>query len=107
MSAPALKTPTRLKVLAAVREDLVSARAFQVTGQTARALLALKAAGPEGCTALEVSSWALRFAAYTHALIRDHGLVIETRREEHPGGWHGRHILHSPVEILAVEGGAE
>lgn len=71
-----------------------------VTGQTARALEALVRRGKEGVTALEVSSWAYRFAAYCFVLKRDFGLIIETQREPHEGGWHGRHILHSPVKIL-------
>lgn len=79
-------------------------RAFTVTGQTARALLALVKAGPKGCTAMEVSSWAYRFAAYAFVLIHDHGLAIVTEREDHPGGWHGRHILLDRVEIMAVAG---
>ena len=30
------------------------------------------------------------------------GLTIRTEREEHPGGWHGRHVLETPVRILPV-----
>lgn len=74
----------------------------RVAGQTARALLALVKAGPRGVTALEVSSWALRFAAYTFELRHDHHLDIETVREEHDGGWHGRHVLRTPVRIVRV-----
>jgi hypothetical protein len=76
-------------------------RPFTVRGQTARSLLALVEAGPEGRTSLEVSSWALRFAAYTHDLIKKHGLDIVTIREDHAGGWHGRHVLRSEVEIVS------
>lgn len=74
-------------------------RRFVVGGQTARALMALVKAGPRGCTALEVSTWALRFAAYCHDLIHKHGLNIITMREDHPGGWHGRHVLLDTVTI--------
>jgi hypothetical protein len=35
-------------------------------------------------------------------LRRDFGLSIRTDREEHPGGWHGRHVLETPVRILFV-----
>jgi len=73
---------------------------FTVTGQTARALVALVSAGDKGITAAEVSSWALRLAAYCHDLRRKHGLSIDTIREKHAGGWHGRHVLGSPVEIV-------
>lgn len=80
-------------------------RRFRVRGQEARSLLALAEAGERGRTALEVSAWALRFAAYCHKLIHRHGLTILTERENHPGGWHGRHILLDRVEILSVESG--
>jgi hypothetical protein len=80
-------------------------RGFVVGGQTARALVALVEAGPKGCTALEVSTWAYRFAAYCHDLIHDHGLNIETLREDHPGGWHGRHVLLDKVIITSISGG--
>ena len=75
-----------------------------VRGQEARALLALVEAGEAGCTAQELSSWALRLAAYAHEL-RRRGLEIVTRREPHPGGWHGRHVLLTPVEIVEIERG--
>jgi hypothetical protein len=80
---------------------------FTVTGQTAKALMALHRAGAAGVTALEVSTWAYRFAAYCYDL-RKHGLDIETVREAHDGGWHGRHVLHTPVTLVTVnvEGGA-
>lgn len=80
-------------------------RPFTTVGQTARTLLALNDARPHGRTALEVSTWALRFAAYCHDLKRKHGLVIVTEREAHPGGWHGRHHLVTPVRIVSVETG--
>jgi hypothetical protein len=74
---------------------------FAVTGQTAKALMALHRAGAAGVTALEVSTWAYRFAAYCFDL-RKHGLDIETVRESHEGGWHGRHVLHTPVRLVVV-----
>jgi len=73
---------------------------FTVTGQTARALVALVKAGPAGVTALEVNSWAFRKAAYVHRLRKDNGLAIETVREKHEGGWHGRYVLCCPVTLL-------
>jgi hypothetical protein len=79
-------------------------RPFTVRGQTARALCALVAAGPRGVTALDVSgTWAYRFAAYCHKLRTRHGLAIRTDREPHPGGWHGRHVLETPVVIVAMD----
>jgi hypothetical protein len=77
-------------------------RRFIVRGQSAKALVALVAGGDRGATALEVSTWALRFAAYCHLLRRDFGLSIRTEREDHPGGWHGRHVLETPVRIVLV-----
>jgi hypothetical protein len=79
-------------------------RMREVQGQCARALMALVAAGPEGVTAQEVASWSFRLAAYVHDLRRKHGLVVVTEREPHPGGWHGRHILLTPVRIHSVDG---
>ncbi len=73
--------------------------AFTVTGQVAKALGALLAAGAAGVTALEVNSWAYRLGAYVHTLRHDYGLTIETVRELHEGGWHGRYVLRSPVSI--------
>ena len=73
--------------------------AFTVTGQVAKALAALLSAGAAGVTALEVNSWAYRLGAYVHTLRHDYGLAIETVREPHEGGWHGRYVLRSPVSI--------
>ena len=72
---------------------------LHVTGQVAKALEALVARGAAGVTSLEASSWAYRLGAYIHDLRRDHGLLIETVREPHDGGWHGRYVLHSAVTI--------
>ncbi len=76
--------------------------------QERRALAALIAAGSKGVTALEQASWALRLAAYVHTLRTVYGLVIETVREPHDEGWHGRYILHTPCRIAEsqMEGGA-
>jgi Winged helix domain len=79
----------------------------RIRGQTARALLALVEAGERGVTALECSTWAYRLAADCYDLRRDHGLAIRCDREEHPGGWHGRHVLETPVEIVSVQDGGE
>lgn len=81
------------------------ARSVTVKGQTAKALLALVDAGNRGCTALEVASWAFRFAAYTHELRTLHGISIRTDREPHAGGWHGRHVLESQVTVTAISEG--
>jgi hypothetical protein len=78
-------------------------RVIDVRGQMARTLLALVEAGARGVTALECSTWAYRLAAYCHDLRRDQGLAIRCDREEHPGGWHWRHVLETPVEIVTVE----
>ncbi len=93
----------RLMVTAIVT-DGDGQRQFTVIGQKAKTLLALVEAGARGVTALEVSSWALRLAAYCHFLQRDHGLSIVCQRENHVGGWHGRHCLISRVTIVRVVG---
>lgn len=72
---------------------------FTASGQVAKALAALLAAGAAGVTALEVNSWAYRLGAYVYTLRHEYGLAIETVRELHEGGWHGRYVLHSPVSI--------
>lgn len=80
-------------------------RQITVTGrQPCRTLTALVDAKGKGITALEISSWALRLGHYVWLLRHDHGLIIQTIREPHDGGDHGRYILHSRVEIDA-EGG--
>ena len=43
-----------------------------------------------------------RLPAYTWSLGRNFGLVIETRREAHDGGWHGRFVLHTQIEVIAI-----
>ncbi len=85
--------------LRVVRDD--GGLSFVVTGQTAKAILALVLAGNQGVTAQEVAGWAYRFAAYCHDL-RKNGLEIETKREVHKGGWHGRHVLHTPVRLEPI-----
>jgi winged helix domain-containing protein len=70
-----------------------------VTGQTAKALMALIQAGKRGVTASECDSWAYRLGAYVHTLRRVYRLSIETVREPHDGGWYGRYVLHTPVSI--------
>lgn len=74
-------------------------RPFVVRGQVAKALIHLVAGGDRGVSALEVASWAYRLAAYCHELRMRYGLAIRTEREDHPGGWHGRHVLETPVTI--------
>lgn len=77
------------------------------SGQTAKCLVALMHAGKRGITALECDTWAYRLAAYCYILRRDWGLVIRTEREDHPGGWHGRHILETPVRIVPSDSAAQ
>ena len=77
-------------------------RPFIVRGQTAKALIALVSGGDGGVTALEAATWAYRLAAYCHELRTRYGLAIRTDREQHPGGWHGRHVLETPVTIRFV-----
>lgn len=88
-----------LVIVAAVIEPN-GERTIRTTGQTAKALRELVSRGAAGLTALEADTWAFRLAAYCHDLRRKHGLAIETVREVHPGGWHGRHVLRTPVRIV-------
>lgn len=82
---------------------------IEVTGQTARTLLHAVNAGPQGFTALEISTWALRLSHYIFCL-RGEGVTITMEREDHDGpvgdGWHGRYRLKNRVEIIEVRGAA-
>lgn len=91
------KAPAKLQVKAIGPDG-----PFLVVGQLAKALLSLVQAGSAGRTALEVATWAYRLGAYVWTLRHDYGLAIETRREEHEGGWHARYVLASPVTVLRV-----
>ena len=72
-----------------------------ISGKELRTLLALVAAGDNGITALEVSSWAFRLAAYCHKL-RQLGVPISMSREPHEGGWHGRYRLEGNIKLHPV-----
>lgn len=83
-----------------IRKDSETVR--ELRGRVAQTIIALVAVGNNGVTALEMSSWAFRLADYIHTLRDDHGLEIDTQREEHEGGWHARYVLITAVEILEV-----
>ena len=51
-------------------------RSFQVKGRCGQTAEALALAGSRGVTAQEMSSWALRLAAYVHDLIHKHHIPI-------------------------------
>ena len=84
----------------ALKVDTPAGRIVISARQPRRALAALIKAGSKGVTALELSSWAYRLGAYVHTLRHDYGLAIETLREPHDGGWHGRYVLHTPCQII-------
>lgn len=86
--------------LKALTCDTPTGRITVGSRQDSRTLHALVKAQTEGITALEVSSWAYRLGAYVHRLRHDYGLAIETLREPHDGGWHGRYVLHTPCRIV-------
>ena len=90
----------RIKVQARKTPD---GQPFKATGQEAKTLLLLCQKGQSGVVAYDFHGGApFRLPAYCWSLNRKFGLVIETRREPHDSGWHGRFVLHTPVEILAV-----
>jgi hypothetical protein len=71
-------------------------------GQEGRTLLLLHEKASLGVVAYDFRGGPpFRLPAYTWSLMRKFGLNIETRRELHDGGWHGRFVLHTPVEIAA------
>jgi hypothetical protein len=72
----------------------------EVRGREAWALLALTAAGVQGCTPVDTPG--PRWSGYIHDL-RKLGLAIETLRERHGGpfpGEHARYVLRSTVVLL-------
>jgi len=76
---------------------------FIVKGRAAQTLVALIKARTSGIITLELSStWALRLSGYIHLLRNNNNLQIETVKEKHDGGWHGRYVLHTHVEILEI-----
>lgn len=89
--------PRKRLVVKAIGPD---GQPFTVTGQNAKALLALVKAGAAGVTALDVAAWAFRLAAHCHVLRHRHRLSIFTLWEGHEGGRHARYVLRSSVTIL-------
>ncbi len=91
------RTPRKRLVVKAIGPD---GQRFTVTGQNAKALLALVKADAAGVTALDVAAWAFRLAAHCHVLRHRHRLSIVTLWEGHEGGRHARYVLRSSVTIL-------
>lgn len=86
-----------------VQFRLPSGEVRYVRGQEANTLLLLHERGPAGVLAYDFRGGPpFRLPAYTWASMRRHGLIIETIREKHDGGWHGRFVLHTPIEVVAV-----
>ena len=83
-----------------VRVGDANGHVITVQGREAWALLALKSAGENGCTPIDVPG--PRWSAYVHDL-RRLGTVIETIRETHGGkfpGQHARYVLRSRITII-------
>jgi hypothetical protein len=59
-----------------------------------------------GPTVLEMSSWALHFAAYCHGPIHKYELVIRADRERLPVSWHNGNVMAKPVRIIGGSGQA-
>lgn len=95
-------SPTRPRKRLRAKARAPDGQPFTVTGQPARAVLALLKAGAAGVTAMEVSSWAFRLSHYVMVLRHQHGLEIVTQWEAHEGGRHGRYVLRSTVIILEI-----
>ena len=91
----------RLKVTACKLPDGLP---FTASGQEGRTLLLLHQKGALGIVAYDFRGGPpFRLPAYTWSLMRKHGLAIETCREQHESCWHGRFVLHTPIEILAID----
>ncbi|MEE2527198.1 hypothetical protein V0U79_12545 [Hyphobacterium sp. HN65] len=79
----------------------------QANGREGETLLLLVARGAKGITALDFTGGpAYRLSAYIKNL-RDMDLDIETVREPHDCGWHGRYILHSWLDVESIDRGVE
>jgi len=79
--------------------------ARQICGRDAETLLMLAKSEAEGVTAFAFPGGpAFRLSAYINRL-RAAGLEIETKREPHDCGSHGRYLLHTSVTIEAVDWG--
>lgn len=84
-----------------VRAQRADGTAFEVTGQEAHTLALLVEKGAAGVSAFDFRGGPpFRLPAYCFGLKRRHGLIIETRREPHEGGWHGNFVLHTPLAIV-------
>jgi hypothetical protein len=76
---------------------------FTVRGQEAKTLALLVQKGASGVTAYDFRGGPpFRLPAYCHSLIKHKLLAIETVRVPHDGGWHGRFVLHTPVETMRI-----
>lgn len=77
----------------------------QICGRDAETLLMLVQRGAKGVTAYDFAGGPpFRLSAYVKNL-RDAGLEIETKREPHDCGFHGRYVLHTPLTVVEVDTG--
>ena len=79
--------------------------ACRICGRDAETLIMLAQCGDKGVTAYDFAGGPpFRLSAYIKHL-RDAGLEIETKREPHDCGFHGRYVLHTPVKVITVDWG--
>lgn len=93
------RTPRKRIVVKAIGP---SGKPFTVSGQIAKVLLALVAAGETGITPLARETWSLRLSDHVRTLKNRHGLVILTLWGKHDEGRHARYVLRSTVTIIEV-----
>ena len=74
---------------------------YEISGRVAQTLYALVLSQSNGITSLEISS-SLRLSEYIRVLRRRYRLDIQTMYEPHEGGYHGRYILYSDIQIMAI-----
>ena len=90
----------RLSIKARVLPDGLP---FTCAGQEAKTLILLHQKGAAGVQAYDFRGGPpFRLPAYCHSLIKHKGLHIETQRVNHDGGWHGRFVLHTSIEIIGT-----
>ncbi len=91
----------RIKVTARI---LPNGQPFTAKGQEGRTLLLLHEKAKIGVVAYDFQGGPpFRLPAYVWSLKRKHGLDIETKHVLHVGGWHGKFVMHTPIEIIATE----
>lgn len=91
--------PRKRLVVKAIGPD---GQPLMVSGQMAKVLLALIAAGEAGVDPLARETWSLRLSDHVRKLKTLRGLSIATMWGRHDDGRHARYVLQSAVIIVEI-----